>query len=94
MLKSSESAKDPRDAIRQAEPLLEELRVHRYARHQESRWQRDMEHLPHLRLAFYDLTLSYSPPERRSSAAGRKALLVRPLEFIEDQDGELLTGKG
>ena len=52
-----------------------------------------MERLPRLERAFNDLALSFSSPEARASAAGVEALRDRPLEFVEEMDGELITGR-
>lgn len=49
--------------------------------------------MPRLERAFNDLALSFSDPGARGSAEGIEALRDRPLEFVEEEDGELVTGR-
>lgn len=74
--------------IEKAGALLEEVEVHSCPPGEKIRWKADMERLPVLDRAFNDLCLSYSPLERRLSAAGQQALSDRPEEFL-DSDGDL-----
>lgn len=92
-LVSPDVAQDPSNAIAHAENLIQESPVHPYPIADRLRWRRDADALPHLERAFNDLSFSYSGPELRESEAGRIALLNRPTEFVEDSDGELVTGK-
>lgn len=90
---SGQALADPANAILRAAPLLQELQLHPYQAKDKGRWREDVERLPRAELAFNDLTLSYSCPEARGSAEGIDALLNRPLEFHEETDGELVTGR-
>lgn len=74
--------------IEKAGALVEEVEVHDCPPGEKIRWKADMERLPALDRAFNDLCLSYSPLERRLSAAGQQALSDRPEEFL-DSDGAL-----
>lgn len=76
----------------QSEALVDELRLHRCPPGEKARWRLDVERLPHMELAFSDLTLSYSSLERLTSTAGRQALLKRPMEFIEQWEGARIYG--
>lgn len=90
---SADVLKDPSNSIVRAEALMQEVEVHSSFPTDKARWRRDVELLPHVEFAFNDLTLWYSSPECRLSAAGRLALQNRPDEFVEAWDGELVTGR-
>lgn len=75
-------------AIDRAGALIEEVEVHACPPGEKIRWKVGMERLPVLDRAFNDLCLSYSPLDRRLSAAGQQALSDRPEEF-HDSDGDL-----
>lgn len=90
---SGQALADPSNAILRAAPLLQEMQLQPYQARDKGRWREDVEHLPHAERAFNDLTLSYSCPEARGSVEGIGALLNRPLEFLEETDGELVTGR-
>lgn len=92
-LMPADALQDQSNAITQARGLLEELRLHPYPTTDKGRWKKDAERLPHLEFAFNDLSLSYSGPRVRESEIGRKALSSRPREFVEEWDGELITGR-
>ncbi|CAM9490922.1 unnamed protein product [Scytosiphon promiscuus] len=90
---------DPTNALLRAGPLLRDIDLQvpypASAANPEDKgkWRRDSEKLPRLERAFNDLALSFSNPDARGSAEGVAALRERPLEFVEDADGELVTGR-
>ncbi|CAN0319692.1 unnamed protein product [Laminaria digitata] len=91
---STTALADPTNAILRSEPLLEDIDLLPYqGPDRKVRWRRDVERLPRLERAFNDLTLSFSSPGARASDAGVAALRDRPLEFVEEVDGELITGR-
>lgn len=76
---------DPSNAILRTGPLFQEIKLisntlNRVAREEHA------ERLPHLWRSFNELTLSFSGPDMRSSAAGVEALADRPPEHISDSD--------
>lgn len=87
---------DPTNAVLRAGPLLlqdVDLPLPYPAASDRARWRRDVDGLPGLERAFNDLALSFSGPEARGSAEGIEALRDRPPEFVEAEDGELVTGR-
>lgn len=84
---------DPTNALLRAGPLLQDVDLLPYPASDRARWRRDVDKLPGLERAFNDLALSFSGPEARGSAEGARALGDRPLEFVEAEDGELVTGR-
>lgn len=64
-----------------------------YPNSDRARWRRDVDKLPGMERAFNDLALSFSDPVACESAEGIAALRDRPLEFVEEEDGELVTGR-
>lgn len=85
---------DPTNALLRAGPLLQDVDLCLpYPAPDRPRWRRDVDKLPGLERAFNDLALSFSGPEARGSAGGGEALRGRPLEFVEAEDGELVTGR-
>eukprot|EP00903_Cladosiphon_okamuranus_P019278 g17721.t1 len=84
---------DPTNAILRAGPLLQDIDLLPYPASFRARWRRDVDALPGLERAFNDLALSFSAPGARGSAEGVEALRNRPLEFVEAEDGELVTGR-
>ncbi|CAM9345153.1 unnamed protein product [Ectocarpus fasciculatus] len=92
-LLDARSRVDPTNALLRAGPLLQDIDLLPYPASDRARWRRDVEKLPRFERAFNDLALSFSSPDARSSAEGAKALLDRPQEFVEEEDGELVTGR-
>ncbi|CAM9571730.1 unnamed protein product [Discosporangium mesarthrocarpum] len=88
---SADALQDPSNSVLRAAPLLEELPASPTPA--ESRKSRDAELLPHAEAAFSDMSISFSPPERRRSEEGLWALGRRPIEFDGGPDGELVTGR-
>lgn len=84
---------DPTNALLRAGPLLQDIDMLPYPASDRARWRRDVEQLPRMERAFNDLALSFSDPEARGSPEGVSALRDRPLEFVEEEDGELVTGR-
>ena len=84
---------DPTNALLRVGPLLQDIDLLPYPSSDRAEWRRDVDKLPGLERAFNDLALSFSGPEARGSAEGAKALRDRPLEFVETEDGELVTGR-
>ncbi|CAN0454489.1 unnamed protein product [Ectocarpus sp. 12 AP-2014] len=92
-LLDARSRVDPTNALLRAGPLLQDIDLLPYPGSDRAGWRRDVEKLPRFERAFNDLALSFSSPDARSSAEGAKALLERPQEFVEEEDGELVTGR-
>ncbi|CAM9825800.1 unnamed protein product [Ectocarpus sp. 13 AM-2016] len=92
-LLDARSRADPTNALLRAGPLLQDIDLLPYPGSDRAGWRRDVEKLPRFERAFNDLALSFSSPDARSSAEGVKALLERPQEFVEEEDGELVTGR-
>ncbi|CAM9917215.1 unnamed protein product [Ectocarpus sp. 8 AP-2014] len=92
-LLDARSRVDPTNALLRAGPLLQDIDLLPYPGSDRARWRRDVEKLPRFERAFNDLALSFSSPEARSSAEGATALLERPQEFVEEESGELVTGR-
>ncbi|CBJ29823.1 conserved unknown protein [Ectocarpus siliculosus] len=92
-LLDARSRVDPTNALLRAGPLLQDIDLLPYPGSDRARWRRDVEKLPRFERAFNDLALSFSSPDARSSTEGATALLDRPQEFVEEEDGELVTGR-
>lgn len=84
---------DPSNAIARAQGLIQELQLHPYPSADKARWKKDSDRLPYLEVAFNDLSFSYSGPDLRASEAGCEEFMTRPEEFVEESDGELITGR-